>query len=148
MAAYFGDDVAARLVAQGVGALAVNIFIGSAAKIPTTQSYPLGDKTKGLGPYVQVTETGGVPPTRTQDSGGPARTRRPTAQVLVSGADAAATRAMAEQAFLALDGIFNAVVNARWYLRIAARQEPTDMGFDATGNKSQFVFNVEAEGLP
>lgn len=130
----FLDDVGARLVAQGVGVLGSNIFLGSRAVVPS-----------GAGPYLTVSETGGVAPTRIQGRTTPG-TRRPTAQVLALATTYQAARAMIEAAYAALDGVYNTTIGTTFYQRIAARQEPTDMGADATGNRVQLVFNIEAEG--
>lgn len=140
----FIDDVGSRLVGQGVGKLGVNIFLGSAAILPTPQLYPSGDATKGLGPYLVVTETGGIAPSRVQNFNG-AKTKLPTAQIMVIAKAYDDARNMSASAYAALDGVFNALVGGNTYLSIKARQEPTDMGFDATGVRVQVVFNVEAE---
>lgn len=55
---------------------------------------------------------------------------------------------MAKAAYLALDGVVGLVINSVVYVSIKARQEPTDMGMDATGNRVQVVFNVEIEKQP
>ncbi len=137
------DDLAARLVAQGVGVLGMNIFLSSAAVIPT-----------GMGPYLTLSETGGAAPTRVQNVNTP-NTTRPTVQVLcragrIAGVQEAypAARAMANAAYSAVDGVFNATLSGTWYLKITARQEPTDMGFDATGVRVQVVFNIDVEKVP
>ena len=141
------DDLAARLVAQGVGTLAVgnpppanSIFVGSAAVIPV-----------GMGPYITLSETGGMTPTRVQNQAG-AKTQRPTVQVLVRagriiGVQEAypAARATSRLAYQALDGVFNTMLSGSFYLSVTARQEPTDMGLDATGLRVQVVFNLNVE---
>ena len=134
------DDLAARLVAQGYGTLGVDLFMSSAAVIPS-----------GAGPYTTLSETGGVAPTRVQNQTG-AKTQRPTVQVLVRAGrivnvqeayPAARTKSWA--AYQALDGVYNVTINGVFYLSIVARQEPTDMGLDATGTRVQVVFNIEIE---
>lgn len=136
----FLDDMATRLVSQGVGTLGVNLFISSAAIIPT-----------GMGPYLSLNETGGLAPTRVMNARLP-NTQRPTAQVLVRAGRIAsvqeaypAARAMAWLAYQALDGNFNVTIGGAFYLSVMARQEPTDMGLDATGLRVQVVFNIQAE---
>ena len=126
------DDIAARLVAQGVGTSGTNIFASSKAVIPT-----------GAGPYLSLGGTGGVAPTRVQNKVTP-NTRRPTVQVLVRASTWAAAYAMAEAAFAALDGIFNTTLSGVFYLSIRARQDITDMGLDASG-RIQLVFNLDVE---
>jgi hypothetical protein len=134
------DDLISVLVAANVGQSGVNIFASSAAVIPV-----------GMGPYLTLNETGGVAPTRVQNSR-PPNTVRPTVQVLVRAGRIAGTQeawpaayAMAQAAYTALDGIFNTIINGTFYLKIAARQEVTDMGLDATGNRVQAVFNLDIE---
>lgn len=135
----FLDDLAARLVTQGVGVISgpnINIFWSSRAVLPA-----------GDGPYLTMAETGGIAPTRVQSKVG-AATKRPSAQIIARAATEAAARAMIDAAYAALDGVFNTTINGTYYIKIVARQEPTDMGFDATGKRIQFVFNVETERNP
>ena len=131
----FGTDLITRLVAQGVGTFPGSLFQGSKAVIPA-----------GAGPFITVSELGGVAPTRKQNQTA-AATQRPTAQVLVRALTEPAARAKAWDAYQALDGIFNTTIGTTFYLRIVARQEPTDMGLDGAG-RIQFVFNLEAEKQP
>src|ERR1019366_6462794 len=134
------DDLVSVLVAANVGVAGTNIFVSSAAAIPV-----------GMGPYLSLNETGGVAPTRVQNSR-PPNTVRPTVQVLVRAGRIVnvqeawpAAYAMAQAAYVALDGTFNSVINGTFYLKIAARQEVTDMGLDATGLRVQLVFNLDIE---
>lgn len=151
----FLDDVITLLVDAGVGVAGVNIFAGSSAKIPSTTSYPSGDTTKGMGPYLSVIETGGVAPTRTQNVQG-AATQRPTAQILVRagiivGTQEAytAARDMATEAYNTLDNLDGGItVNGIVYISVGVKQEPTDIGLDATGQRVQIVFNIGAEKQP
>ena len=145
----FIDDVATQLVAQSVGVLGVNIFISSAAIIPSPGQAT--DASKGMGPYLSINETGGMAPTRVQNTR-PPNTQRPTAQILVRAGRIAnvqeaypTARAMAWLAYQALDGNFNVTIGGAFYLSMMARQEPTDMGLDATGVRVQVVFNIQAE---
>jgi hypothetical protein len=130
-----GTDLVTRLVAQGVGVLGTSLFMSSKAVIPA-----------GNGPYTTVSELGGVGPTRIQNKAG-AATQRPTAQVLTRAMTESVARAKAWEAYQALDGIFNTTIGTTFYLRIVAKQEPTDMGLDGAG-RIQFVFNVETEKQP
>ncbi len=136
------DDLAAKLVADGIGVIGTSIFWSSGAVIPS-----------GAGPYISLNEVGGVQPTRIQNQRAVA-TQRPTVQVLVrsgavSGQSAwASARAKAWAVYQSLDGIFDTTLSGTRYLKIAAKQEPTDMGFDATGNRVQVVFNLEIEKYP
>lgn len=134
------DDLISVLVAANVGTAGTNIFASSAAVIPI-----------GMGPYLTLNETGGVAPTRVQNSR-PPNTVRPTVQVLVRAGRIAGTQeawpaayAMALAAYVALDGVFNTTINGVFYLSIQARQEVTDMGLDATGLRVQLVFNLQIE---
>ncbi len=129
----FLDELGARLVAQGVGTLGTNIFYGASVAIPV-----------GDGPYLTLSETGGMAPTRIQNMTVP-RTRRPTAQVFVRAKTYAAARAMAVNAYNALDGVFNLTLSGVAYLSITARQEPTDVGMLDAAARVQIVFNVAAE---
>lgn len=130
------DDLAVKLVTDGVAVLSSNLFLGSGAVIPT-----------GQGPYISLQETGGVAPTRTQDKGG-ASSLRPTVQVLTRASNYKIARQKALAAYQSLDGNFNKTINGTFYLKITARQEPTDMGMDASGTRVQIVFTVEAEKAP
>jgi hypothetical protein len=131
----FLDDIAARLVAAGVGTKGSNIFLGSNAVIPD-----------GAGPFLTVTETGGMAPTRIQNKAS-AATQRPTAQVAVRAATYPPARTMATAAYAALDGIYNTTLGSTFYQVVRARQEPTDIGLDGVG-RPVIVFNIEAEKEP
>lgn len=131
----FLDDIAARLVAQGVGVLSSNIFYGSRADIPG-----------GNGPYITLIETGGSGPTRIHNDPG-AHTQRPTAQVGVRAMSYSVARAKSREAYLALDGIYNTILGTTFYQSIVARQEPADIGLDSL-KRVMIVFNVECEKSP
>ncbi len=131
----FVQDIAAYLVAQGVGTLGANIFYSSASIVPVN----------GVGPYLTITETGGMAPTRVQNKSS-ALTRRPTAQILVRATTYVAALTMVQAAFTALDGVFNTIINGTSYKSITARQEPTDMGLDPS--RIELVFNINAELQP
>ena len=128
----FLDEIAARLVAQGVGTVGSNIFLGSKAVIPV-----------GAGPYLTLTETGGSAPTRVHNEA-PAHTQRPTAQIAVRAQSYLTARTMAKAAYLALDGVFNTTISSVFYQSITARQEPTDIGLDEL-KRPMVVFNIECE---
>ncbi len=128
----FLDEISARLVAQGVGIVGSNIFLGSKAVIPD-----------GDGPYLSLTETGGSAPTRIHNRS-VANTRRPTAQILVRAKSYLVARTMAASAYGALDGVFNTMLSGVFYQSITARQEPTDIGLDAL-KRPMIVFNIDAE---
>lgn len=132
----FLDEIAARLVGQGVGVIGANIFMGSGAVIP------IGD-----GPYLSLTETGGSAPTRIHNIPG-ASTQRPMAQVAVRAKSYSVARTMAKLAYLALDGIYNTTLSGTFYQSIVARQEPTDIGLEEGTARRMIVFNIEAQKQP
>jgi hypothetical protein len=131
----FLDEIAARLVAQSVGVIGSNIFLGSKAVIPV-----------GDGPYLSLTETGGSGPTRVHNQTG-ANTQRPTAQIAVRAKSYVVARTMAKAAYLALDGVFNTTISGVLYHSITARQEPTDVGLDAK-ERVLITFSIDAEKAP
>ena len=131
----FLDDIASRLVSAGVGVIGSSIFLSSKAVIPT-----------GSGPYISLMETGGVAPRRVQNRNG-AAVIRPSVQVVVRASTYPAARTKAEDAYRALDGIFNTMLNGTFYVKITARQEPTDTGLDESG-RPRLTFNLDAERIP
>jgi hypothetical protein len=134
----FLEDIAARLVSQGVGTIVGStrtIFISSKAVIP-----------EGAGPYISIRDTGGTGSTWTQDKAGPA-TRRPTAQIVTRASGYGVARAKAEQAYAALNGVWGQTINSVSYISITARQEPTDIGLDDEG-RIMLSFNIDAEKAP
>lgn len=129
------DEIAAYLVAQGLGTYGANIIAGARGEVPT-----------GDGPYLSLTETGGTAPTRVQNKAG-ASTTRPTVQIAVRAKSYAVARAKCKAAYDALDGLFNATLSGTFYQKITARQEPTGIGLDGKG-RPVIVFNVEVEKDP
>ena len=133
----FLDDIAARLVAQGVGTLGSNIFLSSKTVIPT-----------GPGPYLQLNETGGSGSSRTQND---SATEHPTAQLVSRASSYPIARTMLKAAYDALGGapgLYNVTLGSVFYLSINARQGPTDMGLDGDPNRVVVVFNIEVEKKP
>lgn len=134
----FLDDIAAKLVSAGVGVVGTTLFKSSAAKLPA-----------GNGPYITLTETGGVAigeRNRVQNEAG-LHTQTPGAQVAVRAMSYAEARLKAKAAHAALDGTWNATINGVFYQQITARQEPTDIGLDEAG-RVVVVFNVDAIKQP
>jgi len=138
----FLDEIAAHLVAAGVGVLGTNLFLSSKAVIPP-----------GVGPYITLTETGGMgvggfrgEGGRTQNKTGSA-TVRPGAQVAVRASTYPIARTKAKAAHIVLDGVWNTTINGVRYLSITSRQEPTDAGVDEAG-RAVVVFNVDCEKEP
>lgn len=138
----FTDEMAARLEAMGVGTRGKDIFVSSQAKIPA-----------GDGPYLTLTETGGVAPGGFRGGGGRihneagVHVQSPGAQIAVRASTYEAARAMARAAYLALDGIWNTTLSGVFYQKVTARQEPTDVGLDSTG-RVVVVFNIDAQKQP
>ena len=131
----FLDEIAARLVAQGVGVIGSSIFLGSRAAIQD-----------GDGPYISLTETGGSSPTFVHNTAG-SKTQRPTAQVAVRAKSYLIARTKAKDAYVALNGVWNTTISGVFYQKITARQEPTDIGLDDK-TRPMVVFNIEAEKNP
>lgn len=132
----FLDEIAARLVAQGVGVLGTNIFGTSRSVVPP-----------GDGPFLSLTETGGTGSAKTQND---TATERPTAQILARAKNASDARAMLINAYVALggaNGLYNVSLSGRSYLSIIARQTPTDVGLDDAG-RIMYSFNVDVEKAP
>jgi hypothetical protein len=129
----FIDDIVVKLVGSGISAAA--IFKTSKAEIPS-----------GAGPFLSVSETGGTASTWIQNKSTPA-TKRPTAQIKTRAETYKSARALAKTAHTALNGIFNTTINGTFYLKIVARQEPTDGGLDDL-ERPTIYFNIEAEKQP
>lgn len=128
----FLDEIAAKLVAAGVGTLGTDIFLSSRAKIPD-----------GDGPYLSIKETGGTGAKRTQTSG----VSRPTAQIMATADTYPVARAKLKLAWDALggeNGLTNVTLSGTVYLSVMARQEPTDIGLDAR-SRAMVGFNFDAE---
>jgi hypothetical protein len=138
----FLDDIASVLVTAGVGVLGTSLFLSSKAVIPS-----------GAGPYITLTETGGMGVGGFRGEGGRVQNKagsstvRPGAQVLVRASTYGAARSKSTAALVALDGIWNTTINGVAYLSITARQEPTDAGVDEAG-RAVIVFNIDCEKQP
>ena len=130
----FLDEIAARLTAQGLGAVGTAIFLSSKAVIPT-----------GAGPYISIVQTGGTAPIYTQNANAPV-SQRPGAQVLVRAASYPAAEATARLAYIALT-LRNTTLSGTYYQDLLPTQEPFDLGLDATG-RAMVAFNVMATKRP
>lgn len=133
----FLDEIAALLVAEGIGTVGTSIFLSSKAIIPT-----------GAGPYLQLNETGGSGSSKTHND---SVTERPTASLIVRGSDYKVAREMLQQAYNALGGprgLYNVELEGTYYQSINARQGPTDTGLDGDPNRVTITFNIEAEKVP
>jgi len=133
----FLDDLADRLVAQGVGVFGTNIFGSSKAVIPV-----------GIGPYLSLLETGGGPPAGTQND---TATERPSAQLLCRASTFPAARTMLRNAYNALggaNGLHNVTLSGTFYLSITPKQSITDIGLEAGTSRAMVVFNIDVEKQP
>lgn len=132
----FLDEIAARLVAQGVGAVGASIFKGSKADIPT-----------GDGPYISLTESGGSGSLRTHN-GTPVA--QPTAQILCRAKSYLVARLKIKDAFAAFggdQGLHNVTLSGVFYQNIVPRQQPTDIGLDDL-KRPMLAFNIECQKDP
>lgn len=141
----FLEEIAARLASQGVGVYSAppavtpgtNIFLSSKAVIPV-----------GAGPYLTITDTGGSSGSGTQND---TAVENATAQLMVRAGTYPAAYAMLKAAFTALggqNGLFNVTLSGVKYLKIKARQNPTDTGLDADPTRVTVAFNIDAEKQP
>lgn len=124
------DDMVTLLVNAGVGVANSTIFYGSQVQIPT-----------GAGPFVTLTEYGGMAPERTQNKISPPAYRRPSFQVTVRAQTLVAARAKALAAHNALN-VRNTTVGGTWYKEISPIQEPFDLGQQDDNGRVRYVFNV------
>jgi hypothetical protein len=130
------DEICDRLVVKGVGAMNLTIFTGSRANIPT-----------GSGPYLSVVSTGGTGSSKTHNN---TATQRPTLSLTSRASAPLLAYALARAAYDALggeNGLHNITLSGVFYLRIVARQEPTDIGADSSG-RTMWVFNIDVEKEP
>jgi Bacteriophage minor capsid protein len=130
------DEIAAKLVAGGVGVLGSSIFIGSRTALPS-----------GAGPYLTLIETGGYLPIRTHNSTSNPAYQRPSFQIMCRASGYKAARLMCQNAYDALAGVRNVTLNGTWYLEISPMQEPIDMGLDENG-RARVAFNIEVVKRP
>lgn len=94
----FVEEIAALLVAAGVGVLNSTLFLGSAAKIPS-----------GDGPYTSILTTSGTSGLRTHNQSMPAYPR-PAARIVVRAKNPVTARATCRAAYTALAGVRNTTV--------------------------------------
>lgn len=136
------NEIAQKLHDEGIAVKDVTLFWSSKAVLPD-----------GDGPFLVMSETGGVGPggfrgeggrTQNQDS---VSTQHPTVQVVAIGDDEELTRTLSKAAYSSLDGTWNKTLSGTFYLSITARQEPTDTGLDGKG-RIRFTFNIDIEKGP
>lgn len=92
-------EIAKVLVDAGVGVLGTSIFGQSDTPMPD-----------GNGPFIELIDTGGPPPVRTQQS--KTAYQRPTVQVFTRARAAAAAMAKAKEAYAALAAVKNTEITA------------------------------------
>lgn len=132
----FVDEIAQRLVSEGVGPVGTTILAGTASVVP-----------RGDGPFLSLVETGGTGSAKTHND---TATERPTLQLKARATDQVVARALLKAAYTALggaNGLYNVTLSGTVYLRVVARQGPTDTGQDEAG-RATFSFNIEAEKQP
>jgi hypothetical protein len=130
------DEIAARLVAQNVGTIGGDIFLGSKAVVPT-----------GDGPYLSLLETGGSGSLRSHNG---TAVQRPTVHILCRAKSYSTARTKLKLAFDALGGdkgLHNITLSGTFYQSVTPRQQPTDIGLDGVA-RPMIVFNVDAEKQP
>ena len=133
----FVEELVTLLVAGGAGtALGTDIFAGSKAKLP-----------EGDGPFLTITETGGIENDRTQNEISPPAWQRPSAQIVARAKNYVDARTLARAAYNSLNGVRNATVSGTLYQMIDAVQEPFDLGLD-TKERARIAFNVRAKKNP
>ncbi len=99
--ATFPAELIRILVAASVGTANTNMFYSSRTTVP-----------KGAGPFLTITETGGMGVERTHNVVATAAYLKSGAQIVVRGDSTAAVRAMAWAAFNALQPIRNSTITA------------------------------------
>ena len=132
----FLDELANRLVTEGVCVLGVDLFLSSKSNIPT-----------GAGPYTSILESGGTTSRRTHNN---TATQRPAAQITVRASNYQTARAQAVRVYDALggdNGLYNTVLLGTFYLQLTPVQQLTDLGTDELA-RARIVFNVNAEKVP
>ncbi len=132
----FETEILARLVAQSVGVVDTNIFVGSKSAVPD-----------GPGPFLTFRDTGGFAPERTQNTIYPPAYVKPSAQLLARAFDKPAARTMIYAAYAALISVRNQLLSGTFYREINPRQEPYDLGLDSKG-RVQYVFNIDVIKRP
>jgi hypothetical protein len=133
----FLNEIAAKLVASGVGVIGTSIFLSTKAPIPP-----------GDGPYLVIIETGGSGAKRTH---GGVAVECPTAQLSVRALDYPTARARLKLAYDALGGakgLHNVTLSGTFYQSIVPRQNPTDIGLEEGTARAVVAYNIEAEKQP
>lgn len=129
------DDLAAQLNADGVGAVNVNIFLTTNASIPILVS---GEAT------LQIIETGGTSPSRTQNATIFPAYLHPGAQLTARGRTYAIAREMADAAYQSLCKVRNQFIasGVNWHRKISMLSEPQDIAGLDERKQPRVSFNV------
>lgn len=122
------DDIASYLQTQGLGTLAVDLFLGTSPPDP--------DAT------IVIREYGGGQPVFLATGGEPAY-EYPRFQLTCRGVDYVSARDRAERCYRALSRIANQQVGTSWYLRVVPLQSPFPVGQDES-DRELMVANFEA----
>lgn len=138
----FLNEIEAKLIAAGVCITGTKAGLANSVYKTSKASIPSGD-----GPYLTLIETGGSGGALTQNDTG---TQRPTMQISVRCVSSIDARTLLKSAYDALggvNGLWNVTLSSIFYLKILARNEPTDIGEDASG-RAMVAFNIDAEKQP
>lgn len=130
----FMQEIAARLVATGA-ATGATVIAGPKATIV------------GTGPWIQLNETGGSGPARTQNSVATPAYVRPSMQILITASGWETARAKAQACYNALVGVRNTTLSGTWYMEINPDQEPFDWPLDTAG-RPRVGFNISTYKRP
>lgn len=131
------QEIADRLVSQGVGVLGTSIFLSSSAVIPV-----LPNPTA----FLVLTATGGTGSNGTHNN---TATETPTVSLVVRAEGYLAAYAILKAAYDALggaNGLHNLTLLGTSYLSIKARQTPTDLG--RVDGYATLSFTIDTEKQP
>lgn len=131
----FADEIAARLVADGIFTQAT-IYIGLKLTVPA-----------GAGPFIQLVETGGSGPERTQNSVTKPAYVRPSMQLLITSSSQATNEAKAKAVYDSLVKVRNMTLSGTWYREINPDQEPFDFPLDGS-QRPRRGFNISTIKRP
>lgn len=130
------SELAAVLVAAGLGTVGTSIFTSLAAKIPTT----------GDGPFYLILEQPGQAPLYIQNSFVP-NWVRPNAQIIVRHINSTTAKTKARDVYNLLAVIRNQNLSGVRYQSVKPINEPGDLGSDDNG-RARWVFNLEIVKKP
>jgi hypothetical protein len=131
----FLSDLVSLFQTDGVGTLGLTIFTSTKASIPMLAS----------GATLQIVETGGSAPERTQNAVVFPAYLRPSAMLVARAKSPAVAREMADAAYQSSVKVRNQFIGSNWYREIKPLQEPNDaLGVDDRG-QAQCSFNITAD---